>query len=149
MIKYQIDKIISHHPITKNIFIKTVPCDTHVQSDKFPYALVMNTDDSKKPGVHWTAIYVTSSTKAEYFDSYGELPNPCISKYLEKFPTVKLIKHSIQSPFSTACGQFCCIFIIKRASGIPFEDIIKYFHDLGDERDKYVEYIVRKIAKKL
>ena len=146
---YEIDKILKGHPLTKNIFLKTVPCDSLISSEKFPYAIVMNTDDSEKPGVHWTAIYANSINSAEYFDSYGRQPNSCIAKYLEKFENVKKNHDSIQSPFSTACGHFCCLFIILRSDGRNFEQITKNFKNMGPDRDKYVQYLVRKIEKKI
>src|SRR3954471_12509830 len=91
----EIDFILKNHFRTKRIFTKTVPCNSIVTSKKYPYAIIMNTDDSKKPGVHWTAIFVNSKFSAEYFDSYGQIPNRCIAKYLAKFQNVKLNRSSI------------------------------------------------------
>ena len=44
---------------------------------------VMNTDDGRSSGTHWTAVNVTDG-KTFYFDSYGLEPTMEIKKYCKK-----------------------------------------------------------------
>ena len=40
----------------------------------FPCGFVVNTDPSGEPGTHWVAFYFPTDREAEFFDSFGKLP---------------------------------------------------------------------------
>ena len=83
-----------------------------------PCALVFNSDTSDKPGQHWLALYMSSSSKdIELFDSYG-LP---LSYYDLDFPFhVRSSSRSIQSVDTSVCGHYCIMFLLYRSSGHSF-----------------------------
>jgi len=42
--------------------------------ERFPAALIVNTDKSTDRGQHWVAVYCDAYQTGEYFDSYGREP---------------------------------------------------------------------------
>ena len=132
-----INYLLKNNPSTKRFFLGCFPCDRIPFTDRYPYFVVANTDSSFQSGTHWIVIYVFNAYNAEYFDSYGELPNPCIQKYLENYKYVKINKFQIQSNFSEVCGQYCIYFSIKRSEGINFDEIIRKLKQIK-EPDRFV-----------
>lgn len=121
----EITNYLRKHPQTSKVFIGCVPSDMIPVSNQYPYAVVVNTDDSSRPGTHWVALFIVSGQTAEYFDSYGDPPNKNIAMYLTNFIFVKQSNIQIQSLFSKVCGEYCIYFIVKRALGVPFKLIIE------------------------
>ena len=109
---------------TRNVFIDCVPCDLLPDSDRYPYAVVANTDTSDKKGRHWIVIYATSPTSAEYFDTSGRAPTGLIKEYLSRFPNVLTSDTPVQSPFTNVCGAYCVYYIVQRCAGKTFKEII-------------------------
>src|SRR6266852_1018214 len=66
--------------------IKTKPC-----------ALIINTDESAKPGQHWISLFLSKDGVAEYFDSFGfSFIHDDILKFLKKNKINKIIYNSKQ-----------------------------------------------------
>ena len=117
---------------------------------RYPYAFVVNVDESHQPGSHWIAIFVCSPSRVEYFDSLASTPtdNYHIGEYLKQFPIVaKNSKFPLQNPFSNVCGQFCIYFIINRCEGISFDDIVKFLYRIKNA-DVYVRNFVNMLLSK-
>lgn len=115
--------VLKAHYKTRRVFIDCLPCDLLPHSDRYPYAVVANTDTSDKGGRHWVAIYATSPTFAEYFDTSGRPPSGLIKEYLSKFSNVLTSDTPVQSPFTDVCGAYCIYFIMQRCSGKSFREI--------------------------
>ena len=141
----QILKILKKHHKTFKCFIGCVPSDAIPVSDHYPYGVVVNTDDSTKPGRHWVAIFVPNSQTVEYFDSFAMVPNQNISKYLSKFKYKYENKKELQSILADTCGEFSIYYIVKRCSGHTFEAILNELSKIPD-KDKYVREFVRKLS---
>jgi len=47
------------------------------------YLLVVNTDDSHKPGRHWVCMWVSDGS-GEYFDSFGEPSTANFARYMNE-----------------------------------------------------------------
>lgn len=101
---------------------------------------IMNTDPRDRPGQHWLAFYYSARDDLlEYFDSFG-LP---LSSYPVVLHSVKRRKIRIrvvndtmvQSPYSTACGYFCILFLYRRAW-------------LSDRGKDVVVWLLRKLASR-
>ena len=72
---------------------------------------IMNTDDSRSSGTHWTAVNVTDGITF-YFDSYGLEPTMEIKKYCNKprfFYTFE-----IQKPNEVICGHLCLYSLSRK-----------------------------------
>jgi hypothetical protein len=120
----QIFRFLRNHPKSRQIFLECVPSDAILTPRHYPYALVVNTDDSKGDGIHWTAFFVTSPRNVEYFDSLGREPEGDIKDFYESFPFRKRSVVRLQSLFSNACGPYVLYFILRRCGGISFESIM-------------------------
>ena len=79
-----------------------------------PAAYVFNTDPIRAPGEHWVAVYITSSRKAVYFDSFGFQPQHTqivtfLKKTLDKVDFLK--KNDSKSFYSGVWRTLCCFFV--------------------------------------
>jgi len=115
---------------------------------EFPGAYVVNTDESNQPGQHWVAFYTEKDT-TECFDSYGQNPG----KYSEKIKewleeTYSVVQDDrLQSSDSTVCGQYCMYFILLRAYGYSFQDIMSSFTKNTAFNDKFVCKFINKFFR--
>lgn len=82
-------------------------------------AIIVNTDDHKKSGTHWTAIYIDNRGVGTYFDSFGLPPrDPKILERLRLNCSVwKWNTHQVQSEESDVCGEFSLLFLYHMFSG--------------------------------
>ena len=112
----QINAILCNDAMTKHMFqgvfsIDQLPltCDGMV---------VVNTDEHDQPGEHWIAVYDN-----EYFDSYGLPPE---DERLWTFIGSNVVYDNVplQQVLSNACGFYCVYFLLERARGHSFEDIV-------------------------
>ena len=122
----EIDGVLSRHADIKHVFMGCVPCDRIPTRDRYPYALVVNTDVSKGAGEHWVVIYATSPTVVEYFDSLAKEPIPSIKEYLETFRTVIENPKPLQDKLSEVCGAYCMYFVAMRVQGRSLTEICNY-----------------------
>lgn len=114
-----------NEPVLKQIFIGVFPCDKIPDIYKLPSALIVNLDNSDKPGTHWIAIFFDKIGKCEYFDSYGRKPPIEILNYVGKQTNRYTFNNKcIQDLWSISCGQMCLYYLIWRCRGISFKQII-------------------------
>jgi hypothetical protein len=98
--------------------------------------LIVNTDPSTKPGMHWVAVFVdprpSAKSSVEYFDSFGQDPsrgmndsiNEMIKKNFSSLPHMLKYKiNSVKNQRATSpnCGFFALKFLSDRIHGVPFE----------------------------
>ena len=89
-----------------------------------PFALVVNTDPSNRPGAHWLAFYASadlSSPPLEMFDSYGFSPSMHSLAYLAT--RIHSSSVSYQSIDSSICGHYCLFFLFNRAHGRSYHTV--------------------------
>lgn len=99
---------------------------------KFKYSctIIVNLDESYKPGSHWVAIALSHQSKSYYFDSYGLAP---FKKELIQF----LLKHVgnnwtwnrqwLQSVTSDVCGIYCVVFVVNVHKDVPMYIFLSNF----------------------
>lgn len=109
-----------------------------------PAAFVFNSDNSKKPGTHWTATYLDVKSHGYYFDSYGMPPfvPDHIDRLRENCKTIRFNNKQLQSESSTVCGQFCIMFLHYAAYGIELQKFFDLFSDDLKKNDSIVEKFV-------
>jgi len=84
----------------------------NVQKKALPIVIVVNTDDSDKKGLHWTAFfvkYINNKVVGYFFDSYANS-----YKHYGFEPPFKIIDWSrrvLQSPSSSTCGLWSILFL--------------------------------------
>ena len=91
---------------------------------KIPYRVecgILNLDNSRGNGTHWTAWYINNKTKI-YFDSYGlDAPLELI-KYLG--PSIYCNTDCIQPKGTVVCGHLCLYVLKKLSEGLEYVDIL-------------------------
>ena len=94
------------------------------RSQRRPFALIVNTDPSDKPGTHWLAFFASADPRAaplEMFDSYGLSPNMHALAHLA--PCIYSSSVSYQSLDSSVCGHYCLFFLFNRAHGVSYQAV--------------------------
>ena len=80
---------------------------------------ILNLDNSRGDGTHWTAWYVTGQAREGdngnkiYFDSYGLDPPLEITDYLKR--PIYRNTDCIQPKYTVVCGHLC-LYVLKRLS---------------------------------
>lgn len=82
---------------------------------------ILNLDDSRGTGTHWTAWYKKGNMKL-YFDSYGLAPPDELVKYLRR--PVLYNSEQIQPDGEVFCGHLCLYILTKCTTGSNFQEII-------------------------
>lgn len=128
MNNHQIRKILNSHPKTRNIFVSVHAADTLPEKPRFrkPCAYICNTDVASGPGKHWVCFFFPRENIGEYYDSYGHAPSEEFARFLG-FP-YRWNGVSVQSDYSTACGQHVIYYIFKRSCEISMDGIVHNFH---------------------
>ena len=121
------------------------------RSQRRPFALVVNTDPSNKPGKHWLAFFAPadpSNAPAEMFDSYGL--SPIIHALAHLAPRISWSSVSFQSIESSVCGHYCLYFLFNRAHGVSYQSVERmltsHLHNPPHSQpDTYVSHFVDSI----
>ena len=98
----------------------------HVNS--FPSAYVCNTDPSDLPGKHWVVFWFQSPTKAEFYDSFGRLPE-CYAKEFVTFLELNAQScvynnEAVQSTTSDSCGYHVLFYLLKKCQNVSMKRIV-------------------------
>jgi hypothetical protein len=144
----QIDKIMRPYG---PLYLGSCACDT-IEKDILPKVkpkskgcFIINTDREKGPGEHWTSAYYDATPggthEINFFDSYGDDPDPRIDKGLQavahKLNCKNYLKFKINSVCwqgnktgtkkeSSNCGYFAVKFLIDRLRGKNFSESSGY-----------------------
>ena len=106
---YQIDNFLRKN----DNYLGTFPVDRLPNLPKvFPRSIIINTDQSNKPGDHWIAIVLTEKY-AYYFDSFGlGIVDQQIQKFLlPRYSSIIFNSLCIQHILSDKCGYYCISFV--------------------------------------
>jgi hypothetical protein len=98
-----------------------------------PRCYIVNSEPSSSPGAHWLAMWFPhGSDKAEFFDSYGRAPDPAFAAMMRSHghSTFRYNTTRLQG-VSTACGQYCLMYLLCRSRGISLDDFVDMF-DVND-----------------
>lgn len=102
-------------------------------------AVVINTDVSSGPGIHWFCLYTdfkASPITIEYYNTSGEPPRPEINNFISKqlcifdehnvkAEEVVVSRYQIQTD-NASCGPHSLFYIYSRLNGIPYILFTKY-----------------------
>lgn len=102
-----------------------VPCQP--TTNQYPRCAILNTDPIRHPSQHWVAVYWTSPTSGEFFDSCAEQPSSLVQRW-RCFDHFTQIPHALQAWNSDICGDYCLYYLYKRCRGVPLAKIVSNFH---------------------
>ena len=123
-------------PLPEN-FKSVLPCDSFLQKIKQSKEIlkkddcyIINLSSSNHSGSHFVALFLTSKTSAEYFDSYA-LPFSIDKNLAEAFNIggleIQQFEKPIQSNKSQFCGIFCIAYLLSKQIGMSMEDFANLF----------------------
>ena len=144
----QITRALKQDRFTKRTFRGVFPSDKLPKTlDKFPCAIVANTDPSNEPGTHWVAFYFPSEHKGEMFDSFGrslEYYKDTFRDFLDKHDTEwEFNTRTLQSVWSDVCGQYCLFYLCQRSRGHSLSKIAHVFNNNTMSNDAKVSQFVK------
>lgn len=140
----QIDQILRKNKFTKKYFLGVYSSDKlPTRLLKYPYCFVANTDPHWLKGQHWISIWVSSPRSVEYFCSLGQKPNKPFQDYLDKFKKIQTNDKQIQGANENTCGYFCIYFLMSRATGQSFSEIMSILWRTRAMADILVKFFVR------
>ena len=105
------------------------------RSQRRPFALVVNTDPSDKPGKHWHAFFPPAehnTAPIEMFDSYGF--SPSMHSLAHVAPRLYSSSVTYQSLDSSVCGHYCLFFLFKIDGFLDWSDLAFTIHLAQDEK---------------
>lgn len=137
---------------TRDIFLGVFAVDELPQwkIKKDQWCLVVNCCPKYFTGEHWMAIFFNND-HLEFFDSFGLSPKQYSDK-LEYFIQIQCPwkerfqrnKFKLQLLSSSACGQYCILYLFKRARNMDKQEgmelIIKEFLEMN--RDSFIIHVV-------
>lgn len=83
---------------------------------------------------------------AYFFDSYGEMPNTLIKKYLSSnFNRVYFNSRKFQSYFSNVCGHYVLVFIYLMSKGFDFEFLMQLLNRTNNPDEFVYEFVKNNI----
>ena len=107
--------------------------------------VIVNTDDDRKPGQHWVAIYYDGSGKGKFFDSYGRSPETYgahfVSNILANSSSFIYNLVRLQNDISDVCGQFCLFYLMHRLRREEMKDIVKRFDNYPNNDYHVLQFI--------
>jgi hypothetical protein len=121
----EINRLVRSDGACRQIFRGVFSVDTLPDE---PRLLVCNTDPSIKPGKHWVTIFVDSTGRGEYFDSFGQKPPGILEAYMNECCNDWIYNtRQLQSIVSSYCGFYCCFYCMLRCRDFDLTRIIKFF----------------------
>lgn len=142
---------LKNNNVTKKHFKGVFPCDKLPQQVKKPACIIANTDPSYKSGTHWVAFYFPRKGPAEFYDSFGNYPfNIFFQAFLLRNAKSFINNRKrLQSPFSSTCGHYCCVYLYSRCKGKELWSFLKQFSSLNLKgNDAKIMDLYRKVYKR-
>lgn len=103
--------ILSDWEIKKN-FGGVFPSDRLPANRRNYRSFVVNTDPANMKGSHWQAIYFDQTDCANFFCSYGSVPEGSILNFMRNNSrTLKYNPRTYQHVMTSSCGLFCLYFL--------------------------------------
>lgn len=135
MYRNQLISILKNDPFTKDVFQDVYPIDLLPEKvERFPAAIIANTDESNEDGEHWVTFYFPNRYIGEFFDSYGNAAYDLDYRFYNFMNTIcrkrsKFYYNTkiLQGPSSKVCGHYCLYYILNRSRGLTANSIIEQF----------------------
>jgi hypothetical protein len=94
-------------------------------------SFVVNTDSCNREGTHWVAFHFPKEGPAEFFDSFGLVPETYHRRFrnvlIANAPQYKFNPIRVQPEDVNTCGLYCVHFVKYRYRNFTLEDIVNEF----------------------
>lgn len=130
-------------PNIKKLFLGVYSCDKLPKTRRKHFALIVNTDTSDKPGVHWQVIYVRGET-AYFFCSLSNRMNTFVRKYLSKYKRIYVNTFKSQNNLEYTCGGYAIFMIMMLFYGNSFKSLCDFFKIMKND-DLFIRYFMREL----
>ena len=108
-------QVTLHDPILASVMKGVFPSDKLPVVNKYPSALIANTDPHDQPGTHWVAMYFVKPDESEFFHSYGFPPETYDMDIYVLRKTTYFNDKPLQGLTSDVCGDYCLFYLLYRA----------------------------------
>lgn len=148
----QLENIILKNDCLKKYVKGVYACNTLPENvTNFPSAFIVNTEPIPKPGKHWVAIVMHSSSQIDYFYSLGQSPakNNDISLFLQRYGrhvNFRAKRYSLTSPIFVDY-MYCVFLYLRLCCKIVFFDVFIYFTDDVLMNETFVYKFVQNFLK--
>lgn len=132
-------EIIEKFPSISKTFLGVFSINTVPKLSKKHQFVILNTEESFKPGKHWFCVIKTYSKEFELFDSLGinveKLDRLRDFNILPSNSVLKYNENAVQNSDSITCGLFVCYFLIQRLHNfdMSFSDLINEIFTLNKD----------------
>jgi hypothetical protein len=114
---------------------------------------VINTDTSDLPGSHWVALFYTSLSQFEYFDSFGLPPlHREIASFIRNNSDRPLVYNgrALQDINNSTCGLYAIHFLTIKARGGSMQRVLASFPASHRQRvnDSIVTRLIAPLKRK-
>jgi hypothetical protein len=121
----EIDRFIRSDDACRGIFQGVFNIDTLPEK---PRLLVCDSYPSNRPGNHWIALFVDSTGRTEYFNSFGQPPFNVFKDYMNKHCTGWILNtKQLQGFVSSYCGFYYCFYCMLRCRSSDLTRIVYLF----------------------
>ena len=81
-----------------------------------PFTLIVNTQTSNLPGLHWIGVWMDEDRLAEVFDPLAQPTQPRLRKWLYSQKALRIVRNyrMVQHPRSSVCGHFVLVYVLRR-----------------------------------
>jgi hypothetical protein len=114
---------------------------------KKPAVIIVNDQEKHLPGGHWSALFVPTRGRAEFFCSFGLRPSV---NHHKKF----ILRNSkgflwndfpLQHVLSRECGKYCILFLENRMRGVSMRKFISIFNGKPRQNDAECRQLYKKL----
>lgn len=99
------------------------------RSFRLPAIFVINLDAHHRPGTHWVSVAIDDTGNADFMDSFGRPPSrrPLVLFLRMHAKQYTYNTRRLQGVVSNVCGQYCCLFALRRSTGVAMHTFVASF----------------------
>ena len=113
---------------------------------RLPVLFIINTNTGNVPGQHWKAVYISTKSIGEVFDSLATPIGLQLQQWMNRF-TKRWIPSTmtLQNPISPSCGGYVLYFAMTRLNHKSLKACLAPFTNNVIDNDRFVEQFLNDI----
>ena len=115
---------------------------------RLPVLFIINTNTGNLPGQHWKAVYISTKSIGEVFDSLATPIGLQLQQWMNRF-TKRWIPSTmtLQNPISPSCGGYVLYFAMTRLNHKSLKACLAPFTNNVIDNDRFVEQFLNDILR--